>query len=99
MIANYPISHQPGGHGEERGGAEGEVVAGVEAVPEGRHGEHGQRAMRRGPVVHHASQPHQRPLVPAVDVGLQAVGKLGRRDSASYRYSITYIRRFEGTTY
>lgn len=62
--------------GEESTAGKGEVVARVEAVPEGREcvGEHS--AVVLVPIVHHHPQPDVSPLVPVLDRLLQTCAKL-----------------------
>lgn len=59
-------SHLLSGDGEEAAREEGEVVAGVEAVPQRRQRVHARRAPRRAAaLVRRAAQPRVRVLVPA----------------------------------
>ena len=67
-----PPTHQSGGHDADGPGQEGEVVPGVESVPEGAQGERHHGRLEGDPLVADGPQPHGRPHVPVGEEHLQA---------------------------
>lgn len=75
-VVPHVLPNDPGRHREDGAGEEGDVVAGVEAVPQGAQGVGQEDFEARGTFVDDEAEPDVGALVPGLDGVLQAGGEL-----------------------